>query len=127
MTRQLNSAQRKIILERDEYTCQVCGHVGTEDSVSRGMEVHHIMPRVLGGTNEPDNLTTLCESCHKQRDICAGTRKAASMNQPTLPPLVLDLPPIYHRRLRELAEVYGTNQRETLMVAINRMYQQECR
>lgn len=127
MRQRLNPKDRIAILERDEYTCQVCGHVGGEDSISMGMEVHHIMPCILGGTNESDNLTTLCPSCHAQRDICAGTRKATSMNQPKLPPLVLDLPLIYHRRLRELAEVYGTSQRETLMVAINRMYQEVCR
>ena len=28
------------------------------------MDVHHINPRMDGGSNEPDNLVALCTSCH---------------------------------------------------------------
>ncbi len=45
-------------LDRDNYTCQCCGknHVR--------LEVHHIIFRSLGGSDELDNLITLCEKCH---------------------------------------------------------------
>ena len=46
---------------RDGYKCQVCkGKTG--DSV---LHVHHIVFRSQGGTDNPNNLITLCETCHK--------------------------------------------------------------
>ena len=46
-------------LDRDNYTCQCCGKKHTR------LEVHHIIFRSLGGSDELDNLLTLCEKCHK--------------------------------------------------------------
>src|SRR4029079_4538850 len=31
---------------------------------ARGIEIHHIVHRVDGGTHEPSNLSLLCSSCH---------------------------------------------------------------
>ena len=52
---------RKDVLERDEYTCQICG--GNEK-----LEVHHIKP-YAGYKNlrtTVSNGITLCEKCHKK-------------------------------------------------------------
>lgn len=51
---------RQYILHRDGYTCQACGthKKGTK------LHVHHLESRRVGG-NAPDNLITLCETCHK--------------------------------------------------------------
>lgn len=46
-------------LDRDNYTCQCCGKKHTR------LEVHHIIFRSQGGSDELDNLLTLCEKCHK--------------------------------------------------------------
>jgi len=46
------------ILYRDNYQCQKC------KGKNKKLHVHHIIFRSQGGTNEPDNLITLCESCH---------------------------------------------------------------
>ena len=46
-------------LDRDNYTCQCCGKKHVR------LEVHHIIFRSLGGSDELDNLLTLCEKCHK--------------------------------------------------------------
>lgn len=32
------------------------------------LEVHHIKPRRLNGSNTPDNLITLCEKCHQKTE-----------------------------------------------------------
>lgn len=45
-------------LDRDNYTCQCCGKKHVR------LEVHHIIFRSLGGSDELDNLITLCEKCH---------------------------------------------------------------
>ncbi len=52
---------REYVLYRDKHTCQICkGKSG--DSV---LEVHHIVSRQIGG-NRPDNLITLCKTCHQK-------------------------------------------------------------
>jgi 5-methylcytosine-specific restriction endonuclease McrA len=50
---------REQIIRRDGC-CQMCG---TEDRLS----VDHIVPRVLGGTDSPDNLQVLCSSCNSSK------------------------------------------------------------
>lgn len=49
---------RRLVFERDDYTCGYCGQ--------RGGTLHcdHIIPRVQGGTDEPDNLVTACDVCN---------------------------------------------------------------
>lgn len=54
---------RKDILERDSYTCQECGVQGSPGDGT--LDVHHITPRSQGGSNDPENLQTLCGDCHR--------------------------------------------------------------
>lgn len=54
------ASRREAILNRDSYTCKICGAKNTR------LEVHHIKYRSQGGTDDEDNLITLCESCHKK-------------------------------------------------------------
>jgi len=51
---------RAYILNRDNYTCGNCKGK-TKDSK---LEVHHIRYRKDGGSDEHDNLITLCKTCH---------------------------------------------------------------
>lgn len=55
---------REEILRRDNLTCQVCGHKKRRIN----LEVHHIIPRAKGGTDDPTNLITLCKPCHDRED-----------------------------------------------------------
>ena len=59
------SSRRSAILHRDNYTCQCCGKKNCR------LEVHHIKFRRNGGTDDEENLITLCEDCHK--GVHAGT------------------------------------------------------
>jgi len=49
-------ALRRIILDRDLWRCQLCG-------VSAN-HVDHIIPRSVGGSDDPENLRALCAHCH---------------------------------------------------------------
>ena len=51
---------REYVLFRDNHECQRC-HGKSKDSI---LNVHHIESRKTGG-DSPDNLVTLCETCHK--------------------------------------------------------------
>ncbi len=50
------------ILERDGFRCQTCG--ATAQHRSR-LEIDHKIPKKHGGTDESDNLWTLCFSCNR--------------------------------------------------------------
>ncbi len=51
---------RREVLARDKHQCQApgCGR-------TRFLEVHHIRARQQGGSNQAENLVTLCASCHR--------------------------------------------------------------
>ena len=52
------ASRREAILHRDNYTCQYCGKKHTR------LEVHHIIYRSKGGTDDEKNLIALCKKCH---------------------------------------------------------------
>ena len=70
------SSRREAILNRDNYTCQICGKKHIK------LEVHHIKYHSQGGTDDENNLITLCEDCH--RDIHDGkivlTKRPKNLN-----------------------------------------------
>lgn len=59
------SSRREAVLHRDNYTCQCCGKKNCR------LEVHHIKFRSDGGTDDEENLITLCKECHD--GVHAGT------------------------------------------------------
>ncbi|WP_081633076.1 HNH endonuclease [Candidatus Methanomassiliicoccus intestinalis] len=80
---------RQRILRRDKYTCQDCGaefgkssrkvydpslRHGKGGYKKESLEVHHIIPRSLGGSDHPGNLKTLCPDCHKKYGELHRTR-----------------------------------------------------
>ncbi len=60
----ISRRQRFVILRRDEYRCQLCGK-GAKHGVD--LEIDHKQPVSKGGTNEPENLWTLCFDCNRGR------------------------------------------------------------
>ncbi len=75
---------REYVLSRDQHCCQWC----FGKSKDKILNVHHIESRKTGG-DRPDNLITLCETCHNllhrthQEDKiprkCGGLRDATQM------------------------------------------------
>jgi DEAD/DEAH box helicase domain-containing protein len=72
---------RRAVLERDNHRCRMCGAAGIT------LHVHHIRPfREFGylpghnenyrEANQPDNLITLCPSCHRQAEAGQQARSA---------------------------------------------------
>lgn len=57
---------RRLARKRDDDTCQRCGDIGTE--------VNHIVALAEGGTDELENLETLCASCHWPETVEQTTR-----------------------------------------------------
>ena len=51
---------KAFVLDRDSYKCLHC----KGKSKDKRLEVHHIIFRSNNGSDEPDNLITLCKTCH---------------------------------------------------------------
>lgn len=51
---------KNYVLHRDNYKCQS----GQKGSHSKKLHVHHVVFKSQGGSDSPNNLLTLCETCH---------------------------------------------------------------
>lgn len=49
------------ILKRDGFRCSYCGVSAREGA---RLQVDHVKPKASGGTDDPKNLTTACETCN---------------------------------------------------------------
>lgn len=57
------------VIDRDDGECQDCGApVATRSRLGvKEAHVHHRTPKAEGGTDDPENLVTLCRDCHNDR------------------------------------------------------------
>lgn len=55
---------RQKIMERDHYTCQICGKYMPS---GEGIEIDHIYPVSKGGKTVPKNLQVLCSKCNRKK------------------------------------------------------------
>ena len=55
---------RWFVLKRDGYTCRKCGRSPGKDNTVE-LEIDHIVPVAKNGTNDVDNLQTLCRECNQ--------------------------------------------------------------
>ena len=58
--------RRREAIIRDDYACQKCGAQGGRKGDTQ-LHVHHIKPVAEGGSDDLENLETLCSSCHRSR------------------------------------------------------------
>ncbi|MBO9600238.1 MAG: HNH endonuclease [Cohnella sp.] len=54
-----NKEFRRLILERDEYTCYFCKQYGDT--------IDHLLPRAKGGHTTPDNCVCACNLCNQSK------------------------------------------------------------
>ena len=85
VARNVSSGLRMKILERNGFTCQLCGRTGGDpdpvDPTKRVvLVIDHIVPVSQGGTNERDNLRVLCTACNGARsNIQTASESAANL------------------------------------------------
>ena len=60
----LTNELRAAIMERDHYTCRMCGKY-MPDRV--GLQIDHIVPVAKGGKTVPSNLQVLCSVCNGKK------------------------------------------------------------
>ncbi len=72
-TKSGENSYRLSLLYRDRFTCKKCGQkhsvinkYNIELPASDGLlDLHHIVPKAKGGSDDPSNLVTWCRSCHE--------------------------------------------------------------
>ena len=60
VTRTVPEALRWEVWQRDNFTCQHCG-------AEKFLTVDHVVPQVKGGSDDPQNLQTLCKGCNSRK------------------------------------------------------------
>jgi hypothetical protein len=68
--RAISKETRSIVLDRNGFTCQMCGAVAGEphpEDSSRRTRLHigHIIDKSVGGSDEPSNLRAICSICNE--------------------------------------------------------------
>lgn len=68
--RSISKETRAFVLDRNGFTCQMCGAVAGEPhpyDPSRKTRLHigHIVDKSIGGTDDPSNLRALCSVCNE--------------------------------------------------------------
>jgi hypothetical protein len=77
---ELNTQEKHRVNARDERRCTHLDE-GKRCPNRRWIEIHHIVPRYLGGNNHSTNLTTLCSFHHRQLHRNDHVRKRPDKSQ----------------------------------------------
>ncbi|OOE14033.1 HNH endonuclease [Fictibacillus arsenicus] len=56
---------RQVAIERDKYTCYICGKVMHHDHPE--LTADHIIARAKGGSDLPENQACCCKPCNEQK------------------------------------------------------------
>lgn len=76
----LSSTVRRFILERENYTCQLCGWNEVHPiSGTPPVEIHHKDGN--GQNNRPENLQVLCPNCHSLTETYRARNKVSSRKE----------------------------------------------
>ncbi|MDR1689668.1 MAG: HNH endonuclease [Clostridiales bacterium] len=68
--RELSKEVRAYVLDRNGFTCQMCGAVAGEphpyDPIRKTrLHIGHVIDKSMGGTDDPSNLRALCSICNE--------------------------------------------------------------
>ena len=61
---------------RDGFKCRRCGAKGRQIGGTAQLEAHHLKSKHKGGSNNLNNLITLCSRCHSKRHRHIKTKKS---------------------------------------------------
>lgn len=77
--RSISKETRAFVLDRNGFTCQMCGAVAGEphpyDSTRKTrLHIGHIIDKSIGGTDDPSNLRAICSVCNEGASNVTLTR-----------------------------------------------------
>ena len=68
---------------KKESFCEQCGKIPDYPFL---LEIDHKLPKALGGTDDHDNLHTLCLFCHKEKTMLVDMPEIRSLVDNKFPP-----------------------------------------
>jgi len=77
--REISKETRAFVLDRNGFTCQMCGAVAGEphpydSSKKTRLHIGHIIDKSMGGTDDPSNLRAICSVCNEGASNITLTR-----------------------------------------------------
>lgn len=64
--REISKETRAYVLDRNGFTCQMCGAVaGEPHPYETRLHIGHIIDKSMGGTDDPANLRAICSVCNE--------------------------------------------------------------
>lgn len=77
--RAISKETRAFVLDRNGFTCQMCGAVAGEQhpyDATRKTRLHlgHVIDKSMGGTDDPPNLRAICSVCNEGASNATLTR-----------------------------------------------------
>ena len=77
--RAISKETRAFVLDRNGFTCQMCGAVAGEPhpyDTTRKTRLHlgHVIDKSMGGTDDPSNLRAICSVCNEGASNATLTR-----------------------------------------------------
>jgi len=87
--RGISKETRAYVLERDGYTCQMCGAVAGEPHPAdptrkTRLQIGHVIDKSMGGGDDPSNLRAICSVCNE------GARNL-TLDRPSLQKLLIQV------------------------------------
>jgi 5-methylcytosine-specific restriction endonuclease McrA len=78
-SRNLSKETRAFVLDRNGFTCQMCGAVAGEPhpydpTKKTRLHIGHIIDKSMGGTDDPSNLRAICSVCNEGASNITLTR-----------------------------------------------------
>lgn len=78
-SRSISKETRAYVLDRNGFTCQMCGAVAGEPhpyDATRKTRLHlgHVIDKSMGGTDDPSNLRAICSVCNEGASNATLTR-----------------------------------------------------
>lgn len=74
MSNQLTQSTREEVFDEKGDACYFCEKTREEHEEDRGrdLDVHHLIPKRKGGSNDVENLIPVCITCHKRLESTQG-------------------------------------------------------
>lgn len=95
--RAISKETRAFVLDRNGFTCQMCGAVAGEphpydDTRKTRLHIGHVIDKSMGGSDDPSNLRAICSVCNEgaanltadrpsAQKLLAQVRRATSTDQ----------------------------------------------
>lgn len=100
---------RRLVAERAQFCCEYCQ--AQQAFATESFEVEHIVPVILGGSNDLENLAFSCSGCNNSKGII----------HEVLDPITLVSTPIFNPRTQNWTDHFIWNEDMTRIIGLTAM------